>query len=209
MSKVDIIVCHPYEIRYPVWEKMIRANMDYYNKLFVVFTKGNFTGKDYSGEVGLALLSPQVVFLDMPAVGEGFPNSDWRHTAVRYALAQSEADYILFLEQDLLIPSLKVVQDFKGDVLGIKEGDRIHPAFLLVKRELINKTDRDFAAYPDKEMDHFDKFIAQLPIPEILPKSEYYHMAGFTHNEALVAQGKEPNYRPDEYKLFKMMERII
>jgi len=44
----------------------------------------------------------------------------------------------------------------------------------------------------------FDKFTSQLPEIDIMPDDFYYHLAGFTHNEKLVAQDGKPNYKPME-----------
>jgi len=203
---IDIIVCHPYEIQYPVWEKMMRINKSYYNQLIVCFTKGKIIDRDYSQEIKERL---PACYLDSPKVGQILPESDWRHTAVNFALDHTIADYVLFMEQDFLIPDLSILKDYDGETLGIMEGERIHPAFLMVKKEVVYSTDRNFAAYPEEGLDHFDKFTSQLPEIDIMPDDFYYHLAGFTHNEKLVAQDGKPNYKPDEYKLFKIMEKLL
>lgn len=206
---MDIIVVHPKEARYFTFERMIKKlHRSLFGKLIVIWSEDFVTGRYYGAEVQASL--PFAEFYNTP-LGDG----DWRNRAINEALEHSTAKWVLFLEQDFLCTDL-IVDIFPSnpkDVVGIYTETRpLHPAFLLVKRELIDKTDKDFSAYPEKGLDHFDLFTQQLTKLtdkiDVLNPKKYYHLNGLTHNMRLEAQKKPIVYKPEEYKLFKIMEEI-
>lgn len=114
------------------------------------------------------------------------------------------------MEQDFLMKnycavfeSLKMAHDF----VFYTEGARYHPAFSLVKKSLIGKTQQIFAALPP-QYDHFGLFFN-----EVLKESksytslsglglesirDYYHLAGLTQNYWNFTHG-EQFYKPAEF----------
>lgn len=207
--KIDIVISHPYEIRYPLWEKIMERNQKYFNSIIVCFTPGEILRKDFSEAIKKELGEKvkNAVFLDFPGIaGQG----DWRNTATNFGIDNSQADAILFLEQDLIMPDMRVATSFDNLMLYIMENGRVHPAFLRIKREEIEKTERNFAPVQEKGLDHFDLFVSQLVCPRIMINNDlYYHMAGYTDNCRLEWEGKQPNYKTDEFKLFKLMEKLL
>lgn len=193
-------------MRYPVWEMMMERNNHYFNSIIVCFTPGEILREDYSSIVKREMKKKikNIVFLDYPNI-----KGDWRHVSVNHALNNSSAEVVLFMEQDIIIPHLSIINTGGTITMVIKENERIHPAFLRVKREEIEKTDKNFAPIPEKKLDHFDYFTSQLtpPFIEIHPKL-YYHLAGYTDNCRLEYEGKKPNFKPEEFKLFKIMEQL-
>lgn len=200
-SSVDIIAIVPKEARFKVWEHLMRRGRDHYQDLIIVFTRDEITGKDYSKETMGAL--PGARFFNSPEVV-----GDWRNVATNYGIDKSSAENILFLEQDFFLASLDCISKNLPKTLAVKIDGRIHPCFLRVSRENIEKTNRDFSAYPDEDIDHFGKFTNQLKNVTFL-KEPYYHMAGLTHNMRLEAQGKKIIYKPDEYKMYTMISGVI
>lgn len=202
---IDVITVIPKEARYLFWELFLRNNYLKFDKIITVFTHDEVTKYDYSPEVKRRL--PYSVFLDSPKEGKG----DWRNIATNFALNHSTADYVLFLEPDFFVNNFDWL--VASDNFGVKIAERIHPCFLKLKRSDIEKTSKDFTAYPDRGLDHFDLFTKELVDQSVdisfLPGSQWYHMAGLTHNMRLESQGQTPVYKPDEYRLYKVLESIL
>jgi len=150
MIKPDILVVHPLHLDYPLWRYNMIKYKDYFRSLTIVFSDHNMK-KDYSNFIRVQL--PFANFVDYKG-----DKPDWRDGAVNWGLnTMPEDGYVLFLEQDFFWTDgflNKVLQD-QNEFFYFKEGGRIHPAFALVKRSMINKTSRDFSAYPDTFGDHF------------------------------------------------------
>jgi hypothetical protein len=116
------------------------------------------------------------------------------------------------MEQDFILADKDILLR-EGDVLGFKEEGRIHPGFLKVKRSLIDKTSKDFTAYPDEGMDHFGKFVKELEgLTDdftFLGKEYYHHMAGLTQNYRLEYVGDVANYKPQEFEVYKKIAKML
>ena len=93
------------------------------------------------------------------------PNIDWREVETLPCLEQSNSEWILFMEADFFVDDWDKLWDDIEKVMG--EGDLIgwwnetnfpyiHPCFLLIKRELLDRTKKDFRAHPEIDgCDHF------------------------------------------------------
>lgn len=215
---VDIVLLHPRETIYPAFYEVWHKNKQHFNRLLLQFTNDHVTGKDYSSTaLGMLTWEPngrhnQITALQYPT--DSWWEGDWRNIATNNAIDKSLADYILFMEPDFLIRDLGFVKDFTGDVLGVDIDGRLHPCFLLVKRSILEKTSRDFTAYPDQGMDHFGKIqqdLEKIATVELINDKPIYwhHMAGLTHNMRLEAAGEPVVYKPDEYRLYKILESLL
>lgn len=151
-------------------------------------------------------------------------DEDWRNVAVNEGLGISSSEWVWFIEQDFFIEDYYVIDDLftatnTYDCIGFWEAERLHPACLLVKRDLIMKTRRDFGAY---EKDHFGRFsediVAQLGENYIgtfeklslVNEFNYYHMQGLTHNYNLIRQndlGKV--YKRDEFLTYNQLSTTL
>ena len=202
MIKPDIIVTQPNTgVDYPMWRWYMDLYKDQYSQLYVSITD---QGEDKA--------MPRWISQNMDGalvVKNNDPiKHDWRDSAVNLALNISSSEWILFMEQDLLFnhtfwsEALTAAQ--AHDIVGIVEGsNRLHPAFLLVKRDLIEQTDKRFDARPP-EYDHFDYLTEQLKEvadPYIL-KENYHHMAGLTHNYHIAKENPFAVYKPDEFATY-------
>lgn len=216
VSGIDLIICWPNSMDYPVWRAFILKHQELFGKIFIVFTNTN-AGIDYSHFVQEALKGDRFEFL-YPEDPRG--DEDWRDNAINLALDQSTANWIWFTEQDLLVTGPQFWQIIalsmtKYDVIGYKEGQRLHPANLWVKREFINKTPRFFGIVPD-QLDHFGKFFFSLRHTgadmQILKYTGgeaatdiFYHMNGLSHNLSLIQRGERPVYKEDEFANYLML----
>jgi hypothetical protein len=209
---IDVITIHPRSIDYPLWRKQLEYFNAYFKKIIVTFTGKNFYG-DYSSFVREAIELHNIYFVEgRDTNGE----EDWRNVAVNQALEVSNSDWILFLEQDFFWKNNsfweKILEAQKVySVISFWEANRLHPAFLLVKRELLDKTRKDFGIIPDK-LDHFGKFsqdivaqignegIGELEKLGLEFKKDWYHLQGLTHNYNLCRDGNLATiFKRDEF----------
>lgn len=202
MVKPNIIVTYPIHLDYPLWRYNMVKYQDYFNSLVIVLSNHHM-GVDYSNFIRVQL--PFANFIE--AKGK---DPDWRNGTVNEGLDLLPLDgHVLFLEQDFLFTEgflEKVLSDWH-DVIYFTEGKRIHPAFALVKRELIDKTSRDFSAYPDTYGDHFSKFFSELVlgknITELggIDRENYFHMNGLSQ-EYMNFRNSQPFYNKDNFTYY-------
>lgn len=90
---------------------------------------------------------------------------DWRQEETMPLIEQSDAEWVLFLEQDFFVDNWdKLWKDIEkameySDAIGWWNQTAfpyLHPCFLLIKREVLNRTKMDFSAHPEiPGCDHF------------------------------------------------------
>lgn len=209
---IDIITIHPRALDYPIWRKQLHDYRSCYNKAIVAFE-------------GIGEFEPFVTeqvdaeFVDT-FIGEG----EWRDIAVNRALDKSSSEWVWFLEQDFFWKSKKFINTLLSgtkthDAIGFWEAQRLHPACLLIKRDLINRTPRDFSPQPDV-LDHFGKFsqsvvslgakIAELRDLGLEPMRDWYHMQGLTHNYNLCRSNDlDKVFKKDEFLTYNAISPKI
>lgn len=199
-KSIDLIVVWPTNCDYPLWRHQLKNIRHYFNKVVIAFT-GSPQSVDYKEFVieQLSNLELDIVYAnDVPS------ESDWRDYATRLALAQSNSQWVFFTEQDfyfdetLLLEVDKNIDKYKA--IGIKEGERIHPACLFIERQYLNTFSIDFGIVPNKH-DHFYKITKQINKQNIyiLPTSFYSHMNGLSHNLHLMQNDLKVTYKPDDF----------
>lgn len=200
----DIIVTWPRSTDYPLWREYIRRNRTRLNEVIVVFMETN-QGHDYRDFVRGAMFADRAFCLDSPTVK---PGEDWRNVAVNAGLEYSlHSEYIWFTEQDFFpLPGFwNEVEAHNGKgYIGIKEGDRIHPASLFVQRSALQKTTKNFSIVPNV-LDHFGLFVnelQQITNGAILSPERYMHLAGLSHNLSLIERGEAPNHNVIQLKAY-------
>lgn len=205
MIKIDVIVSWPRNADYPLWRQFIRDNRKRFNEVIIAFTETN-EGSDYRQFVRGAMEPDHCIFVEMQ---NPIGREDWRNIAVNNALLYSyNAEWIWFTEQDFFIKDVNFWTDFENalehrmQVVGVLDGDRLHPCSLFMTKEALSRTCRNFGIVPDK-FDHFyliQKDVFDLGLPTaIISNDRYYHMAGLSHNMYLSRLGKAPNH---ERKIF-------
>lgn len=210
MIKPDVIVVWPRNCDYPLWRQQIRNSRKFFTDVIVVFMETN-TGSDYREFVQEAMKDDQVKFFQSPPV---IGDKDWRDVATNEGLKHSFSKWVYFTEQDFFTTmqfwqevNLRVRDHYP--VIGVMEGDRLHPCSFLCRRESIERTRKDFGIVAGQH-DHFWKFTQDLVtnVEEIaVVKGGYEHMNGLSHNLSLLEQGKEITYKPEVFR--KYLEKCL
>lgn len=207
--KPDLITVWPTNCDYPLWRQQIRNTREHFADVIIVFMNPN-QGSDLRDFIKWAMEEDQIKFLDSPKVHGG---QDWRNVATRFALEHSHNDWIWFTEQDFFTTKqfwLEVNKYVKEQhkAIAIKEGDRVHPASILIKREIVDLTRKNFSVVP--EHDHFYAFVMDV-IEKYgdfkIVKGGYTHMNGLSHNMTLLQRGEPITYKPEELKEY--LEKCI
>ena len=154
---------------------------------------------------------------DVDFIDSHYMFPDWRQNAMMALLDKSNASYFMNMEQDFLITPenlYKVLSKIGNyDFIGYKEGDRIHPAFSIIKREFLYLTSKDFSAYPDKGLDHFGLFFKEMnsltkykDIGEfgLVDRKDFIHAGGLTQNYHCFREG-QPFYKPSEFLTYNAL----
>lgn len=221
--KVDLIISWPKSMDYPLWRDYIVRRTGRFNKIIIVFTETS-EGIDYSDGIIEHLKNASKKFLFIHS-GPVDPNEDWRNRAINQALTYSTAPWVWFTEQDFFIYDddafWRTVEEQQDghDVIGYHEGDRLHPACMLVRRSAIDKTRRDFGIVPGV-LDHFGKFVLDLQDQGVCiftlpyqgrrtPDQLFYHMNGLSHNLSLVQRGEKPVYKHEEFDRYLTISLMV
>lgn len=210
LLKPSLLCCWPAHIDYPLFRLRLRLLREYFGDVIIAITQEAHGESRLADEVLNDLLIPKIVFHVQEQQG------DWRNNAVREALQRARDPYVLFLEQDFLFKQtvLDEVLETKKDFVYYKEGDRVHPAFALVRRELLNRTSKDFSASPP-EFDHFGLFFQELwrlskdrkggeyerisiTRYSLLNGRDFYHLGGLTQNYHCFKH-QQPFYQPETF----------
>jgi hypothetical protein len=202
----DVILSWPRNTDYPLYRQFLHDNRDKFDKVIIVFTETN-QGVNYKEFIKMAMSQDNILFLDSPPV-DG--RQDWRDVAVNFALQHSTAKWVWFTEQDFtpldnFWGQVAMGMEKEVDVIGVKDGERLHPCCLFMTRSAINLTSRYFGIVPNKS-DHFSIIAKDIEAQEfewlLIPEHMYTHMAGLSHNFRLVADGQLPNHKIEEFKKY-------
>lgn len=207
-SSVDVIVCWPRNCDYPLFRWFLHEHRSYFRDVFVVFTE-TYQGYDYRSFVQESMndkFEDNITFIQSPAVTG---DNDWRNVAVNAALEQSSGNWVWFIEQDLFITHkafwpMMAKYMYNFDMVAYKEGARVHPANLWVKKEWINKSSKNFGIEKDTS-DHFYKFYNSIRLQGAkikyvpYPNANFYHMNGLSHNMSLLERDEPITYNPEDF----------
>lgn len=184
--KPDVLVTWPTGCDYPLF----RLNMKLWEPLINDVVVGFYDHgvPDYS----LFIIEnfPQGEFTKSAETGPA-----WRERAVEKELEKSFAETVIFTEQDFFFKdtrSLKICLEAlqRFDTVGIQQGSRLHPCFILTKRELVEKTSKDFSVRGEHK-DHFFQFgkeirevgsFIDLPGLGLFEGRDWYHLSSLTWN---------------------------
>ena len=213
MIKPCVLVTWPCHVDFPLFRYNLRRFRPYFKDVFVAFTNE-----------GQSINYRQWVINNLPFAQFTKPfynKDDWRNDTVNALLTLvTDAEYYLFMEQDFLVNSASfwdTVLTTTEPFLYYKEDQRIHQAFALVRRDLVERTSKDFSAYPDQGMDHFGKFFKELgELHEgvdirtlgVKEKEDFYHLAGTTQNYYCFDHD-QPFYKPDEFLEYNYLSMLM
>ena len=185
---IDVIICWPRDIYYPLFVLQMNRDRDLFEKVIIVMTAGE-SNRDFTGNIAIK---------DATVLQIGSASGDWRDIATKAALSQSKSDYVLFLEQDFFYKKglIEKIMKSDADMVGFRDGNRFHPACLLIKKSALSDITLDFSANPPKH-DHFGGLTKQLDGKtfEELGIDGWYHLSGLTHNFRLP----EAFHKRDEF----------
>jgi len=216
MVKPDVITTNPYGMESPYFRWLMQEYAPLFNKVINTYYNDQ---RDHNFLDFWKEAMPDAVHVDIGMV----KGRDWRDDTVNAGLDKSEAEWVLFIEQDVTVAKdflkdlFEMAEDYDvvgyGDMYPWSADVRLHPAFILVRREFIEMTNRDFGAYPEKNRDHFAVFtedlfgiegIRYLDIAKY-EGAEFNHLKGTYSNYMLVQAGNEPNYDPPVFRDFVEM----
>ena len=158
--KIDIISQVCTAVDYPLYWALLTKYRSKFNKIILYGSKhhGVLTLESY-----LKSIVPETWIqteIDWTA-----PGIDWRQAETEPCLEISDSEWILFMEQDFFCDDWdKLWEDVEkametSDAIGLWNYTHfpyLHPCFFLVKREALEKTNKDFRAHPEiNGGDHF------------------------------------------------------
>ncbi len=201
---INVLVVWPKHLDYPLWREFIHQNRFRFNQVIIIFTD-MAQEKDYTRFVMESMKADNIIFDDVPRAES---NEDWRSKAVNRGLVYSHAPWVWFTEQDFFPKDgfWEQVERMsnKADVVGYFQEGRLHPCCIFAKREVIDKTSRNFGVIQGK-LDHFGIFQQEVKKMKdiIIGKMDNkvgYHMNGLSQNMFMLQNGEKPNYKQDEFK---------
>jgi hypothetical protein len=155
--KPDVLITWPSGVDYPLCRLQLRTYRKYFTDILLTFYPHGTP--DFTEFVRKSHKEFKIVLSDV--IGE-----TWREEAVLAGLKESKSPEVLFTEQDFFWKDEKFLERVsearnKYDIVGIKQGNRLHPCFLQTSRALIDKTSKDFSVRGD-DKDHFQKFSEEV-----------------------------------------------
>ena len=145
----------------PLWRKHIKKYRSLFNKVILYPSR-------HHGVIDLEAFWKRVfpeTWVTNHTIDWTTPGIDWRQVETEPCLELSTADWILFTEADFFVDNWdKFFDDIhkameSADIIGWWNATHfpyIHPCFLLIKREMLDKTKKDFRAHPETPgLDHF------------------------------------------------------
>jgi hypothetical protein len=195
MRKMDVVsqVCIFND--YPVWRKLMQDNRDKFDKIIMYPSRHHGV---IDMEQFLREKFPET-WVDPVPIEYGV--EDWRQAETIPLLSHVTQDWVLFMEQDFFVDNwyslwkqVDLAMD-RNDAIGWWNATQfpyLHPCFLLIKRELLEKTQKDFSAHPEiPGCDHFAMItrdiekaggkIKTLQSMGFEPWQNAFHLGGLTY----------------------------
>lgn len=184
--KPDVILTWPTGCDYPLARLQLKTHRKYFKDVIIAFNpKGALNFSEFI----------RTAHKDFTCLFSPVDNECWREAAVTLALQESKSDEVIFTEQDFFIKDeqflIRVAEARKKyDIVGIRQGNRLHPCFIQTSRKLIEKTSKDFSVQ-GQDKDHFQKFAAEalaagsfIDLKDIglFEGTDWYHFSSMTWN---------------------------
>lgn len=161
MSKPDIIMQWCIYCDYPLYREWLNKYRDKFDKVILYPSRQH-------GHIDLEKFVQEELketWVNGHTIDWTTPGIDWRQAETEPCLERSEAEWIWFQEADFFCKDWdKLFTDIEkaietSDMIGLWSPSHfpyIHPSCLLIKRELLDKTNKDFRAHPEIDgSDHF------------------------------------------------------
>jgi molybdopterin-guanine dinucleotide biosynthesis protein A len=212
LPKPDVLITWPSGVDYPICRFQLQNFRSFFNQVIIsIYPHGQ---PDFTSF--LKQVMKKTTFVDV-----AFHPVKWRENCVMAGLEKVKSDWVLFTEQDFFFKDeyflYQVLKETKNsDVIGIRQGPRLHPCFLLVKKETLDKTSKKFEVL-GQDKDHFygvsqdllkiGKFkdIRDLGLFEGI---DWYHLSNLTWNLFRIKDGDVSEFHePVEFLVYNAMSR--
>ncbi len=194
MSKIDVVSQICVYSDYPIYRQLLTKYRDKFNKIILYPSRQHGV---LDMEEFLKQSFPETWVTREPI---DYGVRDWRQAETEPCLELSDSEWILFLEQDFFTADWdKLWVDVEkametADLIGLWNATHfpyIHPCFLLIRREILDKTSKDFSAHPEiNGGDHFsmltrdvEKLGGKIVTLQDLgyPEDRAFHLGGLTY----------------------------
>lgn len=198
----DLLIQHSIYCVYPLWMKHLQKHRGRFQKVILYPSDHNreVSFKDYLYE------TIQETWVKDHTIDWTTPGIDWRQAETEPMLPLSDTEWIYFTEPDWIVKDYvnfydKVEEAMKdADVIGWLNPTNfpyIHPSCFFIKREVLEKTQKDFRAHPEiNGCDHFAMITADVKKLggkivslqdlgfncDVSPDADCFHLGGLTSN---------------------------
>ena len=161
MKKPDVILQYCIYNDYPLFRRHLKKYRDRFNKV-ILFPSRHHGFRDFEEfareQIKETWVNPQPI---------DYGVEDWRQAEVSQCLPHVESDWIYFMEQDFFCDNWDKFYDDMEKIMETNDfggwwqyshfkGGFVHPCCNFIKRELFEKTQKDFKAHPEIDgCDHF------------------------------------------------------
>lgn len=161
--KPDLIICWLKHNDYPIFRTTLQKYRDFFEKVIIYWSEHN-RFPYYDHFIHDAMKDLDITFLD-PTFTNWSEGEDWRNHATNEMLKYNTSEWVCSVEQDWFSKDwdrlLSVTQEAmnKSDMTGWMNPTvkpYIHPGYWFIKRDLLEKTGRDFN--PHSEINGADHF---------------------------------------------------
>lgn len=159
--KPDLVLQYCVYCDYPLYRSWLKKYRDKFNKVIIYPSR-------HHGKLDLEEFAKSVLpetWINDHVIDWTTSSIDWRQAEIEPCLEQVESDWIWFSEQDFFCKDWdKLFTDIdkakeRADMIGLWNPTNfpyIHPSLLIIKKEMLDKTDKDFRAHPGiNGSDHF------------------------------------------------------
>lgn len=200
----DLIITWIKHCDYPIFRGFLTSNRDWFNKVIVLFSEHNrFPYFDHFIHESLKDLN--ITWFDPAEIDWG--REDWRNVSTNEMLKHSDSEWVCSIEQDWFSKDWNGLWEKTKEAMGQadlvgwwQENNKyIHPSYWFIKREMLEKTNKDFAAHDGH--DHFGwitKDVERLGGKIITTQEmgfkdfeDCFHLGGVNQN---YLEGLKPNY---------------
>lgn len=195
MQLPDLLITWIKHADYPVFRAFLQRNRGYFGKVIIYFSEHNrFPYFDHF--IQDALKDDRCIFLD--TVETDWGREDWRNKSTNEMLKYSSSEWVCSIEQDFFTRDFPMVYHAiakaaqTADLVGWQNeaGKYIHPSCWFIKRDVLEKTRKDFAAHD--QYDHFGWItydveqmngkIARLQDLGLTDFKDFFHLGGVNQN---------------------------
>lgn len=206
--KPDLLITWTKHCDYPIFRRFLRQRRDFFGKIIIYWSEhfrdiyfDEFIQQD------LATLG-NIQFLQSIEYKYGL--QDWRNIATTFMLKYTDSEWVSSVEQDFLskewdrLLNAATEASKTYDFLGFKgyqgqnahqesylTGNYVHPSFWFIRRDILERTSKDFSANVGRGCDHFgiitqDAERLKIPIwytqDNGFPENETFHQGGINNN---------------------------